>query len=528
MDNWMKIQMNQMTDELKAEIRNGNMELKALFNNFKAGELKADVTKGNMELRAIITDLINATTKSESSGQKDSTQGDETTSEEDDDDDEDSSDHMDGHDEEAKDDIIDNDDVETEKEQKQTGGAANTKSESSGQKDSTQRDETTSDEDEDSQYMHYQGNTKHEHREDDDDDDEDSSDHMDFHDEEAKDDIIDNDDVETEKEQKQTGGADTMIVKGEKWFTQNRTPSQPSSSRSKLTPKAHTKSESSVQTDSTPRDDTISSEDEDSQYMHYQGNTKHKHSGDDDDDVDSSDHMDGHEEEAKDDKIDNDEVEMTKEQKKTDIADRVCFEEQVREKVIEMLCVEPINVTPSTKHTFSSKQNSPPEPILPAQGKPKRKSLTQVIEELQKSHKLQKLQEKEPSDTSKPIVQQTKHNLCKTEKKKSVKEDTMIVKGEKWFTQSRTPSQPSSSKSELKPKGHFTDEQSKYIIKYNNNSNPTWSSANFVMQNLKMAGEHFYIWMEDEFSVQQLKDKVKNLKKAKEKKERRSVISPKC
>lgn len=61
--------------------------------------------------------------------------------------------------------------------------------------------------------------------------------------------------------------------------------------------------------------------------------------------------------------------------------------------------------------------------------------------------------------------------------------------------------------------GHFTDEQSKYIIKYNNNSNPTWSSANFVMQNLKMAGEHFYIWMEDEFSVQQLKDKVKNLKK---------------
>ncbi|XP_076089620.1 uncharacterized protein LOC143059955 [Mytilus galloprovincialis] len=221
---------------------------------------------------------------------------------------------MDGHDEEAKDDIIDNDDVETEKEQKQTGGAdtmivkgekwftqsrtpsqpssskskltpkANTKSESSGQKDSTQRDETTSDEDEDSQYMHYQGNTKHEHSEDDDDDDEDSSDHMDFHD------IIDNDDVETEKEQKQTGGA------------------------------AHTKSESSVQTDSTPRDDTISSEDEDRQYMHYQGNTKHKHSGDDDDDVDSSDHMDGHEEEAKDDKIDNDELEMTKEQKKTDIA----------------------------------------------------------------------------------------------------------------------------------------------------------------------------------------------------------------
>ncbi|OPL21418.1 hypothetical protein AM593_03301, partial [Mytilus galloprovincialis] len=120
-----------------------------------------------------------------------------------------------------------------------------------------------------------------------------------------------------------------------------------------------------------------------------------------------------------------------------------------------MLCVEPINVTPSTKHTFSSKQNSPPEPILPAQGKPKRKSLTQVIEELQKSHKLQKLQEKEPSDTSKPIVQQTKHNLCKTEKKKSVKEDTMIVKGEKWFTQSRTPSQPSSSKSELKPKGVY-------------------------------------------------------------------------
>ncbi|VDI61429.1 Hypothetical predicted protein [Mytilus galloprovincialis] len=44
MDNWMKIQMNQMTDELKAEIRNGNMELKALFNNFKAGELKADQT----------------------------------------------------------------------------------------------------------------------------------------------------------------------------------------------------------------------------------------------------------------------------------------------------------------------------------------------------------------------------------------------------------------------------------------------------------------------------------------------------
>ena len=78
-----------------------------------------------------------------------------------------------------------------------------------------------------------------------------------------------------------------------------------------------------MQTDSTPRDDTISSEDEDSQYMHYQGNTKHKHSGDDDDDVDSSDHMDGHEEEAKDDKIDNDEVEMTKEQKKTDIAGEI-------------------------------------------------------------------------------------------------------------------------------------------------------------------------------------------------------------
>ena len=38
---------------------------------------------------------------------------------------------------------------------------------------------------------------------------------MDFHDEEAKDDIIDNDDVETEKEQKQTGGAgkiDCIIV----------------------------------------------------------------------------------------------------------------------------------------------------------------------------------------------------------------------------------------------------------------------------------------------------------------------------
>ncbi|CAG2200111.1 unnamed protein product [Mytilus edulis] len=190
--------------------------------------------------------------------------------------------------------------------------------------------------------------------------------------------------------------------------------------------------------------------------------------------------MDGHEEEAKDDKIDNDEVEMTKEQKKTDIA------------VIEMLCVEPINVTPSTKHTFSSKQNSPPEPILPAQGKPQ--------------------------------IQQTKHNLCKTEKKKSVKEDTMIVKGEKWFTQSRTPSQPSSSKSELKPKGHFTDEQSKYIIKYNNNSNPTWSSANFVMQNLKMAGEHFYIWMEDEFSVQQLKDKGKG-KEREEKCDKSKMLS---
>ncbi|XP_052099047.1 FK506-binding protein 5-like [Mytilus californianus] len=474
MDNWMKIQMTQMTDELKAEIRNGNIELKALFNSFKADklkaevtkgnmELKAEVTKGNMELRAMITDLIDA----------------------------------------------------------------NTKSESSGQKDSTQRADTTSDEDEDSQYMHYQGNTKHEHSEDDDDD-EDSSDHRDVHDDEAKDDRIDNDDVEIEKEQKQTDGSDTMIVKGEKWFTPRRTPSQPSSSKSKLKPKANTKGESSRQKDSTQRADTTSDEDEDSQYMHYQGNTKHELSEDDDDDEDSSDHRDVHDEEAKDDKIDTDDVEIEKEQKQTDGSDTVCFEEQVREKVIEMLCVEPINVTPSSKHTFSPKQNSPPEPILPAQGKPKRKSLTQVFEELQKSHKLQKFQEKEQSNTSKPIVPQTKHSLRKTEKKKSVKEDTMIVKGEKWFTPRRTPSQTSSLKSNFKPKGHFTDEQSKYIIKYNNNCNPTWSSADFVMRNLKMAGEHLYIWMEDEFSVQQLKDKVKNLKRAEEKKERRSVISPKC
>ncbi|VDI61428.1 Hypothetical predicted protein [Mytilus galloprovincialis] len=230
---------------------------------------------------------------------------------------------MDGHDEEAKDDIIDNDDVETEKEQKQTGGADTmivkgekwfTQSRTPSQPSSSKSKLTPK-----AVFMFdniadvfkqqilkvkaadkktaHRGMKQHQMRmkivntcitketlstnivRDDDDDDEDSSDHMDFHDEEAKDDIIDNDDVETEKEQKQTGGADTMIVKGEKWFTQNRTPSQPSSSRSKLTPKAHTKSESSVQTDSTPRDETISDEDEDSQYMHYQGNTKHKHSG---------------------------------------------------------------------------------------------------------------------------------------------------------------------------------------------------------------------------------------------------------
>ncbi|XP_063420082.1 probable serine/threonine-protein kinase kinX [Mytilus trossulus] len=276
-------------------------------------------------------------------------------------------------------------------------GEANTENESSGQTDSTQRNDTTSDEDEDSQYMRYLRNTKHEHSEDDDDDD-DSSDHMDGHDEEHKDDIIDTDAVEIEKEQKQTGVA------------------------------ANSKTESSGQTDSTQRDDTTSDEDEDSQYMHYQGNTTHEHSGNDDDDEDSSDHMDGHDEEAKEDKIDNDEVEMKKEQKQTGGA------------VIEMLCVEPINVTSSTKHTLPPKQNSPPEPILPAKGKPK------------KLHKLQKCQEKEQSKTSKQNVPQTKPNLCKTEKKKSVKEDTMIVKGEKWFTQGRTPSQPSSSKSKLKPK----------------------------------------------------------------------------
>ena len=42
--------------------------------------------------------------------------------------------------------------------------------------------------------------------------------------------------------------------------------------------------------------------------------------------------------------------------------------------------------------------------------------------------------------------------------------DTMIVKGEKWFTQSRTPSQPSSSKSELKPKGMYITYEKKTAI----------------------------------------------------------------
>ncbi|VDI72415.1 Hypothetical predicted protein [Mytilus galloprovincialis] len=91
-------------NELKAEIRNGNMELKDLMNSFNAEEMKAEVTNGNMELRAMLTDLINT----------------------------------------------------------------NTKRENSGQKDSTQTADTTSNEDEDSQYMHYQGKTEHEHSEDDD------------------------------------------------------------------------------------------------------------------------------------------------------------------------------------------------------------------------------------------------------------------------------------------------------------------------------------------------------------------------
>ncbi|XP_063419231.1 uncharacterized protein LOC134702065 [Mytilus trossulus] len=146
MDNWIKLQMNKMTDKLKAEIRKENMELKVLFNSFKVEELKAEITKGNMELRAMITDLINANVRSESSGQT-----------------------------------------------------------------NTQRTYTTSDEEEDSQYMHYQGNT-----EDDqsvkNDSEQDSSDHSDIHEEEAKNDTIEIDDVEIEKEQNLTDGAEMEML----------------------------------------------------------------------------------------------------------------------------------------------------------------------------------------------------------------------------------------------------------------------------------------------------------------------------
>ncbi|VDI72413.1 uncharacterized protein LOC143074246 [Mytilus galloprovincialis] len=306
MDNWMKIQMTLMTDELKAEIRKENMELKALFHSLKVEELKAEVTKGNMELRAMITDLINANIKTESSGQK-----------------------------------------------------------------NTQRADTTSDEDKDSQYiMHYQGNIEHEQSEENDSE-QDSTDHSDIHEEEAKDDTIEIDDVDIEIEQKQTDGAE-----------------------------------------------------------------------------------------------------------------------------MEMLFMEPMYWTPPSKHTISPRENSSPEPILPAKGKPK------------KSHKLQKLKTKEQSDTPKAT-------------------GTMSLKA-KMFTPSQTPSKPSSSKSKIKSKGHFTDEQTTYIIKYNSNCNPTWSSADLVMQNLKMTGERLSIWIEDEFSIKQLKDKFKNLKRAEDKKERNNVISPKC
>lgn len=36
------------------------MELKDLMNSFNAEEMKAEVTNGNMELRAMLTDLINS------------------------------------------------------------------------------------------------------------------------------------------------------------------------------------------------------------------------------------------------------------------------------------------------------------------------------------------------------------------------------------------------------------------------------------------------------------------------------------
>ncbi|CAG2221569.1 unnamed protein product [Mytilus edulis] len=313
MDNWMKIQMTLMTDELKAEIRKENMELKALFHSLKVEELKAEVTKGNMELRAMITDLINANIKTESSGQK-----------------------------------------------------------------NTQRADTTSDEDKDSQYiMHYQGNIEHEQSEENDSE-QDSTDHSDIHEEEAKDDTIEIDDVDIEIEQKQTDGA--------VYFTFNR-----------------------------------------------DGNVIYG----------------------------------------TNVLD-----------------------TSFKAYHFSERENSSPEPILPAKGKPK------------KSHKLQKLKTKEQSDTPKAT-------------------GTMSLKA-KMFTLSQTPSKPSSSKSKIKSKGHFTDEQTTYIIKYNSNCNPTWSSADLVMQNLKMTGERLSIWIEDEFSIKQLKDKFKNLKRAEDKKERNNVISPKC
>ncbi|CAG2221571.1 unnamed protein product [Mytilus edulis] len=283
MDNWMKIQMTQMTDELKAEIRKENMELKALLNSLKVDRIESRSNERNMELRAMITDLMNANIKTESSGQKD-----------------------------------------------------------------TQRADTTSDEDKDSQYiMHYQGNIEHEQSEENDSE-QDSSDHSDIHEEEAKDDTIEIDDVDIEIEQKQTDGAE-----------------------------------------------------------------------------------------------------------------------------MEMLFMEPVNWTPPSKHTISPRENSPLEPILPDKGKPK---------------------------------------------------STMSVKA-KLFTPSQTPSKPSSSKSKIKSKGHFTDEQTTYIIKYNSNCNPTWSSADHVMQNLKLTGERLSIWIEDEFSIKQLKDKVKNLKRSEDKKERKNVRS---
>lgn len=54
--------------------------------------------------------------------------------------------------------------------------------------------------------MHYQGNIEHEQSEENDSE-QDSTDHSDIHEEEAKDDTIEIDDVDIEIEQKQTDGA---------------------------------------------------------------------------------------------------------------------------------------------------------------------------------------------------------------------------------------------------------------------------------------------------------------------------------